>query len=134
MILITHPSHLKVLPSSKFKQHLHSLIHQHSKETDVPAIIFTLRSDDNPNSPDFQFVGSNGLLSDLFDEHQPSEEGYQNCFEWIFYHENLKCYEALHLEHGEFAAHIFIQESATSAHPDLLLALHSQPLLENLPF
>ena len=134
MILITHQSHLKVLPSSKFKQHLQSTIQQYSEESDVPHTFIIYEPNELPSSPDCQFVGPNGLLSDLYDEHFPGAAGYQHCFEWVHHDVEHQCYIALHLAHGEFGTYLVIPESVTNANPDLLLAIHSQPLLETLPF
>ena len=131
MVFITHQSHLDVLLASKIMQFLQSKLKQNTEETDVPVTICILESDNDPNSPDFQFIGSNGLTSDLYDEHHPSDDFFQNCFDWVHHDFEHQFYIALHLAHGEFGTYLIIPEDC---HPDLLLALHSQPLLENLPF
>ncbi len=117
MIFTTHRSGLDSLPASSLKPHIQSLFNNLSDEQDTQPSILFIESKDDPKSPDFHFI-----------------EDFHNCFEWVHHDIDHRCYIALHLAHGELGTYLIIPDSVALAHPELLLALHSQPLLETLPF
>jgi len=134
MNLITTEQSIRELCPPELISYITQRYQSLEQDTDIPPTIILVKPEDDTKSPDFQFIGPNGLLSDIFDEHQPGEIGFQHSFEWVHLDENLKIYEALHLAYGEFGTYLIIPEAVTLAHPDLLLALTSQPLLDTLPF
>ena len=119
MQLITHNSHLNSIPASDLMTYITHRFNQISEDSDVPPTIILLEPTDELRSLEFQFIGPQGMVSDLLDEIQPGEEGFTHCFEWVSHDENLKIYEALHLEF-DMGTWLIIPEAVTLAHPDLL--------------
>ena len=85
MQLITHRSHLDALPTNTLKTHIQKRFDQLSEDTDVPPNIVLVEDGDGITGPDFAFVGPRGLLSDLFEEHQPGHTRFARPYEWASY-------------------------------------------------
>jgi hypothetical protein len=60
-----------------------------------------------------------GLLSDLFEEHEPGHTEFSRPYEWVSHLPELRLYEALLLVNGEDGYWILIPEEIVEAHPDL---------------
>ena len=117
MRLITHPSHLDALPASDLKAHITARFDQLSEDTDVPPNIILVEANDDVTGPDYAFVGSKGLLSDLFEEHRPDHPEFARPYEHISKISSL--YEVLLLVNNEDGYWIIIPEAIVEAHPDL---------------
>ena len=83
MRLITHRSHLDALPESPLKTHITARFDQLSEDTDVPPNLILVETDDDVTGPNYAFVGPRGLLSDLFEEHQPGHPEFVRPYEHI---------------------------------------------------
>jgi hypothetical protein len=68
--LIT-PPYLDAISSSNLNACFQARYNQLSEDTDVPPNIVQVEVEDDITGPDYAFVGNNGLLSDLFEDHQP---------------------------------------------------------------
>jgi len=132
MQLITHQSHLDSLPASDLKVHIQKRFDQLSEDTDVPPCLVWVDVFDDPRNDEFRSIGSNGLVSDLYDEHSPGEEGFTSPFEWISRWPDLKIWEVLHLEF-DMGTWLIIPDEVTESHPDLLLALTAKELSDPQP-
>jgi hypothetical protein len=132
MQLITHRSHLDALPASDLKTHITARFDQLSQDTDIPPAIFLLEKHDDPTGPEFSFLGSAGMCSDLFEAHQPGESEFASVFEWVSYLPDLKVYEMLYLE-ADLGYLLIVPEEAVEAHPDLKTVIESQGLSEPQP-
>lgn len=72
---------------------------------------------------DYQFVGREGLVSDLFDAARVGDDEFASPFEVISHHPLHPFYEA-HLQcNDEMGITFMIPESVASLHPDLKLIL-----------
>jgi hypothetical protein len=119
MQLITHQSHLDILPASDLKAHIQARFNQLSEDTDVPPNIVLVEATDDITGPDCAFVGSRGLLSDLFEEHRPGHPEFCRPYEWVSHLPKLRLYEALLLVNGEDGYWLMIPEDVVEVHPDL---------------
>jgi hypothetical protein len=119
MRLITHQTHLDALPASDLKTHITARFDQLSEDTDVPPNIVLVEEGDDVTGPDYAFVGPDGLLSDLFEEHAPGHPEFSRPYEWVSHLPSLQLYEALLLLNNEDGFWIFIPEAIVEAHPDL---------------
>jgi hypothetical protein len=119
MQLITHSSHLDALPVSDTRDHIRARFKQLAFETDVPPNIILVESDDDITGPDYAFVGNRGLLTDLWDEHEPFHSEFARPYEWVCYLPSLHCYELLLLLSGEDGFIILIPESLVENCPSL---------------
>jgi hypothetical protein len=117
--LITHRNHLDALPASHLKTHITARFDQLSEDTDVPPSIILVEHGDDIAGPDYAFVGPNGLLSDLFEEHEPGHPEFCRPYEWVSHLPELHLYEVLLLVNNEDGYWILIQEDIVEAHPDL---------------
>jgi hypothetical protein len=117
--LITHRNHLDALPTSDLKIHLQARFDQLSEDTDLPPNIILVDDDDDVTGPDYAFVGPDGLLSDLFEEHEPGHPEFCRPYEWVSHLPELHLYEVLLLVNNEDGYWILIQEDIVEAHPDL---------------
>jgi hypothetical protein len=126
MQLITHQSHLDAFPSSDLKTHIQARFDQLSEDTDVPPNIVLVEDADDVTGPDYAFVGPNGLLSDLFEEHAPGHPEFSRPYEWVSHLPSLHLYEALLLVNNEDGYWIMIPEAVVEAHPDLKWVLTSE--------
>ena len=119
MRLITHRSHLDALPASPLKDHITSRFDQLSEDTDVPPNLMLVECGDDITGPDYAFVGNQGLLSDLFEEHAPEHPEFVRSYEWVSYLPSSQLYEALLLVNSEDGYWIVIPEVIVEANPDL---------------
>ena len=71
MQLITHQPHLDSLSASKLESKIQRLFTLLSEDTDAPPNIVLVEEGDDLTGPDYALVGPRGLLSDLFEEHEP---------------------------------------------------------------
>ena len=126
MQLITHQIHIDQLPPSPLKTHIQKRFDQLSEDTDVPPNLILVELDDDITGPDYAFIGPQGLLSDLWDEHEPGHPEYCRPFEWVSYLPSLQLYELLLLVNGEDGFLIFIPEAIVDSHPNLRWALTSK--------
>ena len=92
----------------------------------MPPNLILVESNDDITGPDYAFVGSNGLLSDLFDEFSPGETGFVRPYEWASYLPSLQLYEVLLLVNNEDGYWIMIPGSVVEANPDLKWVLTSE--------
>ena len=81
---------------------------------------------DNIVGPDYAFVGSRGLLSDLFDEHQPGHPDFSRPYEWVSHLPELQLYETLLLLNNEDGYWIIIPEAIVETRSDLRSVLTSE--------
>jgi hypothetical protein len=119
MQLITHQTHLDALPASDLKAHITARFDRLSEDTDVPPNIILVETDDDIAGPDYAFVGPEGLLSDLWEEHEPRHPEFCRPYEWVSYLPSLWLYEVLLLVNGEDGYWFLIPEEIVEAHPDL---------------
>ena len=117
MQLITDQHHIDQLPTSPLKAHIQKRFDQLAEDTDVPPNLVLIDGAGSITGPDYAFVGPRGLLSDLFDEHQPGHPEFARPYEWASYLPPL--YEALLLINNEDGYWIMIPESIVEAHADL---------------
>jgi hypothetical protein len=68
---------------------------------------------------DFAFIGSRGLLSDLFEEHPPFTDGFSSPFEYAFHHPQFALHELYLQLNDTRCVVILIPEAVVEAHPDL---------------
>ena len=132
MQLITHQNHIDRLPQSPIKFHILARFDQLSEETDVPPCLVWVETFDDPRNIEFCFIGSNGLLSNLYNEYDPEEESFTSPFQGISRHPNLKIWEVLYLEF-DMGTWLIIPDEVTESHPELLLALTAQELSDPQP-
>jgi hypothetical protein len=126
MRLITHRSHLDALPESPLKSHIQNRFDQLSEDTDVPPNIVLVEATDDITGPDCAFVGLDGLLSDLFEEHAPGHPEFSRPYEWASHLPELRLYEVLLLVNSEDGYLILIPEAVVELHPDLKWVLTSE--------
>ena len=126
MRLITHRSHLDALPESPLKSHIQSRFDQLSEDTDVPPNLVLVEATDDIGGPGYAFVGPRGLLSDLFEEHEPGHPEFARPYEWVSHIPELHIYEALLLINNEDGYLILIPEEIVETHPDLHWVLTSE--------
>ena len=126
MQLITHRSHLDALPESPLKTHIQNRFDQLSEDTDVPPNLVLVEEGDDITGPDYAFVGTYGLLSDLFEEFTPGEADFVRPYEWVSYLPSLQLYEVLLLVNSEDGYWIIIPEAIVDSHPDLHWVLASE--------
>jgi hypothetical protein len=126
MQLITHRNQFNVLPLSPLKTHIQSRFDQLSEDTDLPPSIILVDDDDDITGPDYAFVGPRGLLSDLFEEHEPGHPEFSRPYEWVSHLPNLQLYEILLLLSGEDGYLMLIPEVVVELHPGLKWVLTSE--------
>jgi hypothetical protein len=119
MQLITHRSHLDTLPASPLKTHITARFDQLSEDTDVPPNIILVENSDDITGPDYAFIGLRGLLSDLFDAHEPGHSEFARPYEWASHIPELHLYEVLLLVNDEDGYWIIIPETIVNSHPEL---------------
>jgi hypothetical protein len=119
MKLITHQSHLDALPPSPISNHTATRFQGLSKDTDVPPNIILVENGDDITGLDYAFIGPDGLLSDLFEEHEPGHPVFARPYEWVSHMPELNLYEALLLINNEDGILLSIPEAIVDAHPDL---------------
>ena len=119
MQLFTSLSQMDALPASDLKAHIQKRFDQLSEDTDVPPNIVLVEVTDDVTGPDYAIVGPRGLLSDLFDEHEPGHPEFARPYEWVSHLPELRLYEALLLINGEDGYWIIIPDALVEAHRDL---------------
>ena len=120
MKLLTHINQIdQQLPESPLKSHITARFDQLSEDTDVPPNIILVESDDDITGPEYAFVGPKGLLTDLWEEHEPFHSEFARPYEWVCYLASLHCYELLLLLSGEDGFIILIPESLVENCPSL---------------
>ena len=132
MFIINHPSHIDHLPPDPISKLAAARFRQLSEDTDLPPCIILMDPLDNPRNSEFFFIGSNGLVSDLYDEHKPGEEGFTSPFEWISRLPDLKIWEVLYLEF-DMGTYLIIPDKVADSSPELLLALTALGLSDPQP-
>ncbi len=95
MQLITHQFHINKLPDSPLKTHIQSRFDSLTFETDMPPNLIVAEATDDITGPDYAFIGSLGLVSDLTEEHWPREDGFTSPYEWVIHHAELQLYELM---------------------------------------
>ena len=128
MKLISHSSKINSLPDSPIKSHITARFNQLSEDTDVPPNIILVEACDDITGPDYALVGSRGLLSDLFEESIPGEDGFVRPYEWVSHLPQLGLLEVLLLFNSEDGFLIIIPEAVVEAHPDLKWVLTDESL------
>jgi hypothetical protein len=126
MQLITHRSHLDALPASDLKFHIRKRFDQLSEDTDAPPNLVLVEPDDDITGPNYAFIGPQGLLSDIFEEHEPGHPEFSRPYEWVSHLPELRLYEVLLLMNNEDGYWIVIPEAVVEAHPDLKWVLTSE--------
>jgi hypothetical protein len=126
MQLITHQYQIDKLPASPLRLHIQTRVDQLAEDTDVPPNIILVENGDDITGPNYAFVGPRGLLSDLFDDHQPGHPEFARPYEWASYLPELHLYEAILLINNEDGYLIIIPEAVVQAHPDLKWILTSE--------
>jgi hypothetical protein len=114
----TSLSQMDALPASDLKAHLQDR-HRALYEDDMGPVFVIAEKTDRVDGPDFSFIGNRGLLSDLYEERAPKEDGFTRPYEWVSHLPELQLYEALLLVNGEDGYWILILEDVVEAHPDL---------------
>ena len=93
---------------------------QLAEETDIPPIIIcAFDPRENISGPAYAVAGSQGLISDMFDEHAPGQPGFTRPYEWVSFHEDLDLYEMLLLQDPDNGFWILATSDVVEAHPDL---------------
>ena len=120
MQLITHSSRLDALCASPLKDHITARFQDFVEtEDDSPPIFVIVEEDDDITGPDYAFVGPDGLLSDLWEEHEPGHSEFCRPYEWISFLSQIDYFEILLLSHGEDGALIFVSKALAEAIPNL---------------
>jgi hypothetical protein len=107
------------LPKSELKTHIQKRFDQLTEDTDIPPNLILVETNDEITGADYAFVGPRGLLSDLFEEHQPGDPGFVRPWEWVCHIPQLGLFEILLLIHSEDGYLIIVPEAVVDAHPDL---------------
>ena len=131
---ITHKTHINALPDTPLKTHIQNRFRQLSEETDIPPTIILVQPHDDITGPDYAFIGPQGLLTDLWETHEPGHPEFVSPYEWVSYHPDLKLYEKLFLVCGEDGYWLLIPEDIAEMHPDLKWVLTRYDLSEPQPF
>ena len=118
--LLTHINQInQQLPASDLSIFISRRFYQLSEDTDIPPNLILVETNDDISGPPYAFIGNRGLLSDLFDEHEPGHPEFARPYEWASYLPALHIYEALLLINGEDGYLILIPEAVVETHPDL---------------
>jgi hypothetical protein len=124
--LITHQTHLDAIPPSGLKAHIQRRFDQLSEDTDAPPNLVLVEPDDDITGPNYAFVGPQGLLSDIFEEHAPGHPEFNRPYEWVSHLSSLQLYEVLLLINNEDGYWLMIPEAVVEAHPGLHWVLTSE--------
>lgn len=118
MQLFTSLSQIETLEPSNLREYLDQC-YRTLYEDGLGPVFVIVEKTDRVDGPDFFFIGNRGLLSDLYEERAPKEDGFTRPYEWVSYLPELELYEVLLLTHGEDAFWILIPGAFVEAHPDL---------------
>jgi hypothetical protein len=88
-------------------------------EDEMGPIFVIVEMGDKITGPNYAFIGNRGLLSDLFEEHEPGHPEFARPYEWASHIRELHIYEVLLLINNEDGYLILIPENVVEAHPDL---------------
>jgi hypothetical protein len=83
MQLFTSLSQINALPASDLQVYLQA--RHRTLYEDNMGPIFVVVEDEDITGPDYAFIGPRGLLSDLFDEHEPGHPEFARPYEWASY-------------------------------------------------
>ncbi len=115
MQLFTSLPQINSLPASDLKEHLE---HRYRTlyEDDLGPVFIVVDSVKEITGNNFSFIGSNGLISGLWDQHTPRHPEFVRPYEWVCYLPELHLYDALYLVNGEDGYWILIPEDIVEAH------------------
>lgn len=127
MQLFTSLSQINSLPVSELKAHLQAR-HRALYEDGMGPVFVIVEKNDRIDGPNFSIIGNRGLLSDMYEERVPKENGFIRPYEWVSHLPELQLYEALLLVNGEDGYWILIPEDIVEAQPDLKYVLTAPEL------
>jgi hypothetical protein len=119
MQLFTSLSQMDALPASDLKSHLQAR-HRALYEDDMGPVFVIVEKTDRVDGPDYAFIGNRGLLSDLYEERAPKEDGFVRPNEWVSHLPELRLYEVLLLINGEDCYWIYVSEAIANANSELM--------------
>lgn len=125
MRLLFDKNTISQMPEIPLKEHLlryYDLLF----EDGMGPVFVVVELKDDLTGPDYAFVGTQGLLSDLFEEHPPGHPEFSRPYEWVSHLPELQLYEALLLVNGEDGYWVIIPEAVVEAHLDLKWVLTSE--------
>ena len=129
MQLLSTISKINDLPPSGIKDHIKatylSLV---ETDDDIPPIFIIVEEDDDITGPDYAFIGSQGLLSDLWDRHKPRHPKFSRPYEWSTYIEGLTTYLVQYLVCNEDCYFLYISASLSEKYPVLKWVLTASEL------
>ena len=92
-------------------------------DLEIDGGFLIVEAEDDPES-DFTFIGSNGLLSDLFEEHPPFTDGFSSPFEYAQHHPQFSLHE-LYLQLNDTKGLVIIlPDAVVKNHRELQLLLN----------
>jgi hypothetical protein len=118
MQLFNSLSQIETLEPSNLKEHLDHC-YRTLYEDGIGPVFVIVEKTDRIDGPDFSFIGNRGLLSDLYEDRAPKEDGFTRPYEWVSHLPELQLYVAMYLVNGEDGYWILIPEAVVEAHPDL---------------
>ena len=118
MQLFTSLSQIETLEPSNLREYLDQC-YRTLYEDGLGPVFVIVEKTDRVDGPDYAFIGNRGLLSDLYEERAPKEDGFTRPYEWVSHLPGLRLYEALYLVNAEDGYWILIPEEVVEAHPDL---------------
>ncbi len=118
MKIITHQFHLDALPASDLKEYLDRCYRTLYEDGMGPVFVIIEKNDDIAGL-DFAFIGNRGLLSDLYEERAPKEDGFTRPYHWVSHLPGLQLFVAMYLLNGEDCYWIMIPEAIVVANHDL---------------
>ena len=119
MQLFTSLPQINALPASDLKTHLQAR-HRALYEDGLGPVFVIVQSNDQISGPDYAFISeSQGLVADLWGEHEPGHPQFCRVLEWAAYLPAIHLYESLVLINGEDGYWLLIPETIVEANPDL---------------
>lgn len=119
---ITHRNHITPDIPNELAAFIVRRFDQLIEESDgesIPIIIL-VEPDDDTTGPDYAFIGTKGLLSDLYDENEPGQEGFIRPWESVsHWPAPLDLYELLYLQDPDNGYLVLIDDSVVEKHDDL---------------
>ena len=117
---ISHRNHITPDIPDELTEFIIKRFDQIASESDdqaIPVIILVKESDNIID--DYKAFGDRGLVSDLYEEHEPGQPGFVRPYEWVSYHEDLQLYEMLLLQDPDNGYWILVTSDVVEANPDL---------------